>query len=152
MIVLKKILVPTDFSEHSDKAIRYGVELAAKFNSELHVFHAVEAIPIMYGEGGGYFSYEATKSIEDAAAEHLESLEINAPEGVNIVRKVVPGHPFVEIVRYARENAMDLLVIGTHGRGAISHMLLGSVAERVTRKAPCPVLVVREEEHEFVVP
>jgi nucleotide-binding universal stress UspA family protein len=62
------------------------------------------------------------------------------------------GTPFVEIVRYARREVIDLIVMGTHGRGAIAHMLLGSVAERVIRKAPCPVLTVRPEEHEFVMP
>src|SRR5207302_3469836 len=62
------------------------------------------------------------------------------------------GSPFVEIVRYAKEQNIDLIVLGTHGRGPIAHMLLGSVAEKVVRKAPCPVLTVRHPEHEFVMP
>jgi len=62
------------------------------------------------------------------------------------------GHPFVEVVRYAREESIDLIVMGTHGRGAVGHLLLGSVAERVVRKAPCPVLTVRHPQHEFVRP
>jgi nucleotide-binding universal stress UspA family protein len=62
------------------------------------------------------------------------------------------GSPFVEVVRYAREEGIDLIVLGTHGRGAIAHMLLGSVAERVVRKAHCPVMTVRQPEHAFVMP
>ncbi len=150
MITLKNILVPTDFSEHSEKAVRYGAELAAKFGAELHLVHAIEATPIMYGEGA-YFPPETEAELEAAATKQLDALEVEA-EGVTVVRKVVPGHPFVEIIRYAKETDAGLIVIGTHGRGAIAHMLLGSVAEKVVRKAPCPVLTVRDEEHEFVLP
>ncbi len=152
MITLKKILVPTDYSDHSEKAIRYGIELASKFNSELHLFHAVEFTPVMYGEGGGFLSPDAAMEIEADAARHLESLEVDGANGLRVVRKVVQGHPFVAIVQYAKENDIDLLVLGTHGRGAIAHMLLGSVAEQVVRKAPCPVLVVRDEAHDFIMP
>ena len=65
---------------------------------------------------------------------------------------IVAGTPFVEIVRTARAEGADLIIIGTHGRGAVAHALLGSVAEKVVRKAPCPVLTVRQGEHEFVAP
>lgn len=150
MITLKRILVPTDFSEHSDKAIRYGAELASKFGAELHLIHTIESTPIMYGEGA-YFPPETEAEIEASARKQLEAVEVPA-EGVTVKREVVPGHPFVEIIRYAREHDIGLIVIGTHGRGAIAHMLLGSVAEKVVRKAPCPVLTVRDEEHEFVHP
>jgi len=71
-------------------------------------------------------------------------------EGSQVIVGV--GTPFVEIVKIAREEEVDLLIIGTHGRGAIAHMLLGSVAERIVRKSPCPVLTVRSGEHEFVKP
>jgi len=64
----------------------------------------------------------------------------------------VVGSPFVEIVRYARTHDIDLVIMGTHGRGPIAHMLMGSTAERVVRKAPCPVLTVKHPEHEFVMP
>ncbi len=150
MVTLKKILVPTDFSEHSDKAVRYGAELASKFGAELHLVHAIEATPIMYGEGA-YFPPETEAEIETAATKQLNEMTVPG-DGLTVQRKVVPGHPFVEIIRYAKENDVGLIVIGTHGRGAIAHMLLGSVAEKVVRKAPCPVLTVRDEEHEFVRP
>ncbi len=69
-----------------------------------------------------------------------------------IVKVVRQGPPFLEIVRYAQEANIDLIVLGTHGRGGLAHMLLGSVAEKVVREAPCPVLTVRHPEHEFVAP
>lgn len=150
MITLKKVLVPTDFSEQSDRVVRYGAELAAKFGAELHLIHAVETVPIMYGEGG-YGAPENESELEAAAARHLDDVAVDS-EGLTVVRKVLHGHPFVEIVRYAKENDMGLIVIGTHGRGAIAHMLLGSVAEKVVQKAPCPVLTVRYQGHEFVKP
>ena len=133
MITLKKVMVPTDFSDHSSKALRYGQELAAKFNAELHLFHAFESVPITYGEGG-YIPLETSQEMEAAATKHLQELEVETDGSVK--RVVNAGHPFVEIVRYAKENSIDLIVMGTHGRGAIAHMLLGSVADKVVRKAP----------------
>jgi len=152
MISLKNILVPTDFSEQSAKAVRYGAELAAKFDAQLHVLHAVDTTPIMYGETGAYLPQEATADIVAASVRRLDGLEIESAGNLQVKRTVAEGHPFVEIVRYGKENEIDLIVIGTHGRGAIAHLLLGSVAERVVRKASCPVLVVRDEEHDFVMP
>ena len=93
------------------------------------------------------------EDIERGATAKLETLP--APqwqEKLAITRKVLFGTPFIEIVRYARDNDIDLLVLGTHGRGAIAHMLMGSTAEKIVRKAPCPVLTVRPEAHEFVLP
>lgn len=151
MITLKRILVPTDFSEHSDSAMRYGAELAAKFGAELHLLHAIETAPMMYGEGA-WFPPENEAELEAAAVKQLDDLHIEAAESLTVTRKSVHGHPFVETVRYARDNDIDLIVMGTHGRGPVAHMLLGSVAEKVVRKAPCPVLTVRDGEHEFVMP
>ncbi len=159
MISLKRILVPIDFSEHSAKAVRYGTELTAKFGADLHLLHAVETTTIMYGEGTGmygdstlYFSPESLAEVEAAAVKQLDDLKIDLADDLQVIRTVLHGHPFVEIVRYAKDNDIDLIVVGTHGRGAIAHMLIGSVAEKVVRKAPCPVLVVRDEEHDFVMP
>jgi len=150
MISIKKVLVPTDFSEHSDKAVRYGADLAAKFGGELHLLHVFETTPIMYGEGAGI--PESAAEMKAAAVEKLDGVQVDALEECPVVRKVMQGNAFVETVRYAKDNTIDLLVMGTHGRGAIAHMLLGSVAEQVVRKAPCPVLIVRDEQHHFVLP
>ena len=144
MIRLNKNLVPTDFSEHSAAAVRYGAELASKFGAELHLLHCVEQTPILYGEGGAWISPEAIVELQAAADRQLQDVPVDPSEGVSIVRKCVDGHPFVEIVRDAKVEETDLIVLGTHGRGAIAHLLLGSVAEKVVRKAPCPVLTVRD--------
>jgi nucleotide-binding universal stress UspA family protein len=151
MVTLKKILVPTDFSEHSAKAVRYAAELAAKYGAELHLFHSVETIPIAYTEGP-YVPTEVVAEMEAAAVKRLDEVKIESADDLQVVRKVVQGQPFIEIVRYATDNMTDLIVIGTHGRGAIAHMLLGSVTEKIVRKAPCSVLVVRSEQHDFVMP
>ena len=151
MIFLKTVLVPTDFSEHSEKAIQYGAELAAKFGAALHLMHTVDTTPVLYGEGGA-FPFESAEEIVAVAAKQLDQIEIESLGKEQVVRRACQGTPFVEIVRYAKENNVDLIVLGTHGRGAIAHMLLGSVAEKVVRKAPCPVLVVRDQEHDFVMP
>ena len=78
-----------------------------------------------------------------------EEVELRA---VYVLRAAGPGGPYLEIVRYAQERQIDLIVMGTHGHGFTSHMLTGSVAEKVVRKAPCPVLTVHHPEHEFVIP
>jgi len=151
MITLRKILVPVDFSKHSAHAMQYGEEFAARFRAELHLLHSFETMPIMSGDGA-YFPPDVAAEEEAAATRTLEGLKVNTVDEAQVVRKLKHGHPFVEIVRYAKDNEIDLIVMGTHGRGAIAHMLLGSVAEKVVRKAPCPVLTVREGEHEFVMP
>lgn len=151
MIRLSKILVPTDFSQHSANAVRYGAELAAKFGADLHLLHCVEQTPILYGEGGAWISPETIVELQAAADKQLQEVPVDV-DGVNVIRKCVDGHPFVEVIRYAKSEETDLIVMGTHGRGAIAHLLLGSVAEKVVRKAPCPVLTVRDKEHEFVMP
>lgn len=151
MINMNRILVPTDFSEHSEKAVRYGAELASKFGAELHLLHIVEIQPILYAEGAA-FPFETTKEVIEHATAELDKVIIESGDPVPITRTVSEGSPFVEIVKHAKEKNVDLIVMGTHGRGAIAHMLLGSVAEKVVRKAYCPVLIVRSEEHDFVMP
>ena len=151
MLDLKKILVPTDFSVHSEKALQYGLELAGKFGSELHLFHVVEPLPVFFGDGV-YVPPDSTAEVIAAAKTKLEEFDSVSHTRFKVVRSVVEGHPFVEIIQYAKENTIDLVIVGTHGRGAIAHMLLGSEAEKVVRKAPCPVLVVRDSEHDFVLP
>jgi nucleotide-binding universal stress UspA family protein len=151
MIVLKRILVPTDFSQCSDAAVRYARALAEAFQASLHLLHVVqdpytqpwaaEAFPAPLGEMLGQW--------EEQARLRLGTL-VGEQERATTTTATVVGSPFFEIVRYAAEQQIDLIVIGTHGRGPIGHMLLGSVAEKVVRKAPCPVLTVRHPQHEFV--
>ena len=151
MIKLDRILVPTDFSDGSERALIYGVELAKRFAGELHVVHVAQHPAI----GGLYAASFPQESLapEEFGRQQLEALEVPEEDQVSRVqRRVLLGAPFVEIVRYARENDVDLIVIGTHGQTGIVHMLMGSVAEKVVRKAPCAVLAVRPEGHQFVMP
>jgi nucleotide-binding universal stress UspA family protein len=155
MIKITRILVPTDFSEYGRLAVRYGAAFAEQFDAELHLLHVVD----------DYFSIapEAQLMLPDRhqylqdmqAAAKLDLSKLRASEASQ-ARRVVDsapvGRPFVEIVRYARDEGADLIVIGSHGRSGLSHVLLGSVAERVVRTAACPVLTVRPDQHRFVMP
>lgn len=150
MITLDRILVPTDFSDCSERARSYACEFAKRFEAELHLLHAVPPISIP-----AYMGYVPDELVEpkDSAREMLEAWDDPAlQDAKNVVRVVVLGTPFVEIVQYAREQKMDLIVMGTHGHSGLTHALLGSVAEKVVRKAACPVLTVRPEGHQFVMP
>jgi nucleotide-binding universal stress UspA family protein len=96
---------------------------------------------------------EYVVELQAAAGKSLSTLPPNDwGAGMTITRTVLTGTPFLEVIRYARENEIDLIVIGTHGRSGLVHVLMGSVAERIVRKAPCPVLTVRPEGHDFVMP
>ena len=154
MIVLKHILIPTDFSEPSYSAVKYGRALAESFGAALHVLHVVED-PVLYAPTSeGYvpfpnFQEEMEKNAQEWLGKVLTAADRERFQARLVTRR---GSPFVEIVRYAKSENIDLIVMGTHGRGPIAHMLLGSVAEKVVRKAPCPVLTVRHPEHEFVMP
>jgi nucleotide-binding universal stress UspA family protein len=154
MIALKRILVPTDFSETSLSAIRYARALAEAFGASIDYLHVVEDAALYGWTGDGYIPdlNGLREGLRKGAQTQLEKIvsECGGKSGGKTVTKY--GNPFLEIVRYAKEYEIDLIILGTHGRGAIAHMLMGSVAEKVVRKAPCPVLTVRHPEHEFVMP
>ncbi|MEZ6047127.1 MAG: universal stress protein [Planctomycetaceae bacterium] len=154
MFTLKKILVATDFSPHSEVALNYAAEFGKTFQAEIIVATIVEE-PSLMAElppmGEAYFPPNLAE-LQQQTAEKACQKKIEE-HGLQNARTVVTiGTPFVEIVRLAREENVDMIIIGTHGRGAIAHMLLGSVAEKIVRKAPCPVLTVRSGEHEFIQP
>ena len=156
MIALKKILVATDFSEPSDAALAYGRELARTFGASLTVLHIVDNILTRaYGaEGVVLADPELQREIETSAQRQVDaSLFDEDRQALGAVGLVITSNsPSAAIVTYARDASVDLIVMGTHGRGAIAQLLMGSVAERVVRIAPCPVLTVRHPEHEFVLP
>lgn len=155
MIQLKRIVVPTDLSEFSQHAVRYGCEFARRFEAELHLLTVVQDVVAMVPEPGMAFPApgEYMQELRDASQQALSKIpEGDMAAGLQITREVRSGTPFVEIVRYARDVDADLVVIGTHGRSGLAHVLLGSTAEKVVRKAPCPVLTVRPEGHDFVMP
>jgi nucleotide-binding universal stress UspA family protein len=156
MIRLDRILVPTDFSENSRCALEYAAALAERFNSELHLLYVLEGVPPNTPPGpAGIFS-SAGDFVDELRASVRKSLDNLAKAdplaGKNTVIVVRDGYAFVEIVRYAREELTDLIVISTHGRTGLAQVLMGSVAEKVVRKAACPVLTVRSAGHQFVMP
>ena len=168
MIALKRILVPTDFSESSQAAVRYGAAFARAFNARLDLLHVVtrEDIDVLLeGERVIHMLTEAPDaraSVEPDALMHeaeremlgtlLTEQEQKELRTEYILRVSGPGGVYGEIFRYAEEQSVDLIVVGSHGRGSVAHILVGGVAEKMVRKAPCPVLVVHQPEHEFIVP
>jgi nucleotide-binding universal stress UspA family protein len=155
MIALKKILVPTDFSETSEVALRYGKALAETFGGTLHLLHVLpDPLAQPWGpEAYGVSIPDITAEMKRSALERLAALVPQAERGrVDVESGIQVGSPFVEILRHAQDRAIDLIVMGTHGRGPVAHMLMGSVAEKVVRSAPCPVLTVRHPQHQFVMP
>ena len=143
--MFSKILVPLDFSEYTDEILEYATEIARKFGASLHLIHV---IPTM-----DYFTlYESFITPENiAAAQQAIAADVKKRleeaagriSGIAATRAVRTGAAFVEITQYAESEGIDLIVMGTHGRGGIEHLLLGSVAGRVIRRAPCPVLTIR---------
>ena len=153
MIRLQRILLPTDFSEFSAEATKYASALAEQFGAELHLLYVVDELPVLAPDYGGMNWQDFLDEMQTAARQQLASvLDPQWKAGQQVVEDVRRGTPFLEIVRYAKENDIDLIVLGTHGRSGLSHVLIGSVAERVVRSAPCPVLTVRPAGHQFVAP
>ena len=153
---IKKILCPTDFSENSEYALKYALALATLSQADLQLFHVVE--PITYPQSTEFFEpvldeVELMMKMETAFQQQLEdqvtTLKAKYPK---IKGKLVTGNTFLEIIQAARDDDVDMIVMGTHGRTGLAHVLIGSVAERVVREAPCPVLTVKHPEHEFVKP
>lgn len=147
MIDIKTILAPTDFSQHSEHAVRYACALAERLGATLHLIHVLSEIvpagpdPLLMPVMPPQFYQEN----EQRAKETLEAIPkagwCRPPAVVTAVRW---GSPVDAIVDYSRELSIDLIVIATHGRTGLSHVLLGSVAERIVREAPCPVLTIRQ--------
>jgi nucleotide-binding universal stress UspA family protein len=155
MITLTDILVATDFSEPATAALTYGCALARNFRSRLHVVHVVGSMPSsLFGAEAYVISVpDLQRQIEDAARQELDALPIDDEDVPPIRRVLITSNvPHAAIVEYATQKHIGLIVAGTHGRGAVAHALVGSVADRIVRTAPCPVLTVRNPEQEFVVP
>ena len=153
MVVLKNILVATDFSEPSAAALTYGRELARTFGATLHVLHVVENVLASGGvEFYGGSIADMQRSLEASAQRQLDAVLTERDRAKLRAQPVVRtwAAPAPAIVEYAAEANIDLIVMGTHGRGALAHLIMGSVAERVVRSAPCPVLTVHHPEREFV--
>ena len=148
---LKKILVPTDFSETSKKAVQYALRFAEQFGCEIALLYVVEPASPMIGAPIGVEQFtdkdEFSMAEKDLAVLAAESLTTGAH---SISSSVRVGHAPNEINKVAKDLDVDLIIISTHGYTSWQHFCIGSTTERVVRAAPCPVLVVREKEHEFV--
>jgi nucleotide-binding universal stress UspA family protein len=151
---IKTILFPTDFSNGARAAMDHAVSLAKDYNARLVLLYVVQDISI--AEWYIPSSLSVTDLLEDmqkSASQEMDKWAAEVSTKIQDVEKmVVRGVPFVEIIRTAREKKVDLIVIGTHGRTGIDHLLFGSTAEKVVRKAPCPVLTVRSAGKEFSMP
>jgi len=155
MIKIANVLVATDFSEASASARAYGRELARTFGATLHVLHAVEN-PVMWAgpESAGVDFARLQADLEASAQKQLAAL-VTADDRRELGARTIMrtgNSPAFEIANYAKEAGIDIVVMGTHGRGRVAHLLMGSVAEKMVRIAPCPVLTVRHPEHEFILP
>ena len=143
---IKKILFPTDFSEGAMNALPYAVDLAKSYGAQLYLMHVIYDIATASGLYVPHISVgEMYKELEASAQKELERFGMDLRTGLKDVQSILrKGVPYEEILKYSQEEAIDLIVIGTHGRKGIDRVLFGSTAERVVRNSLCPVLTVRE--------
>ena len=143
---IKKVLVPIDFSDYSKSSLRYAVNFAKQFGAEIYLIYVLE--PVIYPPDfsmGQIAIPSINAEWDERAREELENLaKTEIPEGVNVKTILKNGKPFLEIIDTASEENIDLIIIATHGHSGVEHILFGSTAEKVVRKAPCPVLTLRE--------
>lgn len=147
---IRRVLFPTDFSDNAQEAIPHVLEMSRRFEAQVDVLHVLESAvhPTDFAWSATTIEDLAEKR-KDAAEERLKSLveEMGlAPDRATAV--VEFGNPFEQIVRYAKEKNVDLIVMATHGRTGLSHLLLGSTAERVVRLAHCPVMTIKGHKHQ----
>jgi nucleotide-binding universal stress UspA family protein len=154
MITIKNVLVATDFGQAADGALRYGRELAGRFGATLHVLHVVENFYVTTFGAETYAALvpEMQHDLETSAQQRLDLVLGNVSGARTAAAVMTSGSPAYAIVDYASEHGIDLIVMGTRGRGGLAHLMMGSVAEKVVRLAPCPVLTIRHPDDIFVGP
>jgi len=142
--MIKKILLPTDFSEGSKNALPYAMELAKQYNASLYLIHVIYDLSQASGLHVPHVNLDQLYlEIEAAAKKELERFGLEELRGLNVHREIIRGVPYEEIIKFAEKNQIDLIVIGTHGRKGLEKVFFGSTAEQVVRRAPCAVLTVR---------
>ncbi len=155
MIELKKILFPTDFSDPSKEALKYALSFAREHDAQLIALHVINKQ--LFSEGLNLPRVISIDALEEAMAKEAARRMVDffsdvvGIDKINFKKIVLQGNPFLEIIKFAKENDIDMIVIGTHGRSGLEHILLGSTAEKVVRKAPCPVLSVKPAQRNFVL-
>ncbi len=145
MVPIRRILFPTDFSEYADHAWAYVLTFAKEFAAEVHVLHVLPPPPRLTETYAVNFDPDALLEAQRADATALLERQVQAAKeaGLTAQATIQVGVDHHEILEHARAHAVDLIVMGTHGRTGLAHVLLGSVAEKVVRRAPCPVLTIR---------
>ena len=144
---INRILVPTDFSPASDIALQYAIDLTERFDARIHLLHVIDdtSFAAAYPDGV-YVEIPGLRErlISEATDQLSKPVARCAAAGLEARAEVIVGHPARTIVKTATAQGIDMIVMGTHGRGGFAHLLLGSVAERVVRTGPCAVLTVRD--------
>jgi universal stress protein A len=151
--MFKKILCPVDFSEYTPDILNYAAGLAKQFGAELHLLHVIPNLSY-FSPYESFLTPDNLSAIERNIEAEVDDEYAKATKDLGLpVRKVTrKGVAFVEIIDYIKAEEIDLVVMGTHGRSGVEHILIGSVAEKVVRKAPCPVLTIRPRGHRFRMP
>ena len=149
MINIKNIVCPVDHSDCSKEALKYAVSFAIKDNSKLYLLHVIDIRTFDESINAMTPQIPDDKTLAQLKTKLLDCIPEEMRDDMNVEALVVQGIPFVEIISTAKRNDVDMIVLGSHGRTGISHMMMGSVSEKVVRKAPCPVLTVRKSDHKF---
>lgn len=146
---IKRILVPVDFSEHSQKALRYALAFASQFGAEVALVHIVEQM--VYPGDWMYPPLAVTDFATEKREQVIAKLRaLDEGSGVKTHHIVRLGRAWQEVIEIAKEMKSDMIILATHGYTGLKHVLLGSVAEKILRHAPCPVLSVRADERDFL--
>ncbi|TAK53490.1 MAG: universal stress protein [Bacteroidetes bacterium] len=153
MVSIKNILCPIDYSVYSEMALKYAIEFAEKYQAKLYLMHVLDIRVYDINDPDLYnVNIIDEETINKLRERLLKCVNEDAKNKISVEAIIIQGVPFAEIIKTAKECKIDLIVLGTHGRTGLSHAIMGSVAEKVVRKAPCPVLTIRHPEHDFIMP
>ena len=155
-LVINKILCPVDFTDCSRRAFYIGLEMAAKFGSKITMLHVLEPITALdFSPKKFRQAYQDMTRIEEGVKKRVQEFIDEGKYDVDIESidvEIVVGKPFQEVLKKARELGVDLVIMGSHGKQAGDEVIMGSTAERVVRRAPCPVLVIKPQDFRFEIP
>ncbi len=156
MVRIQKILVLVDFSQNSENAVHYGLEIARDRNARVYFLHMInqriiDAVQELSSKGyKGDFIQALKKLVQDRENDLMEFVPQDRREGIDIEFLIRKGEPAEEVVNVAKEFSIDLIIVGSQGHTALASSTIGSVAQNVVNQAPCPVLVVRPIVHDFI--
>jgi universal stress protein A len=151
---ITKILVPLDFSQHSNLALQYAIDIARRYSAALELVHVFDIGIYSLGDMAPMLDPAQFENIANQIERDLNEAKRDAlAAGIGVVQtKLLQGKADLELLRVALEDAADLIVMGTHGRTGFRHLLMGSVAERLVRRAPCPVFTVKSAAAQESIP